>query len=214
MFYQCTIVAYGQHPHPLSIFSTAISSCSHLYCAWQCNFSFRNPRNFPMPQRINAPMRQCCAFAMCQCMNVSMFRCQCFNVQTTNGRNVAIANWIERSVSPPDSPLLNVALAQCCWRPAPSPMYLPWPQYPISCYLYISYILSTASIPLLLVSCPMSLAPCVTHFMFLVFPVPGSYVACLMSFVYPVPRLLFPLIGFVSLVLCPMSPRPPPVPSH
>ena len=144
MFYQCTIVAYGQHPHPLLIFSTAIASCSHLYCAWQCNFSFRNPRNFPIPQRINAPMRQCCAFAMCQCMNVSMFRCQCFNVQTTNARNAAIANWIGRSVSPPDSPLLNVALAQCCWRPAPSPMYLPWPQYPIYCYLCLSYMLSTA----------------------------------------------------------------------
>ena len=159
-------------------------------------------------------MRQCCAFAMCQCTHVSMFRCQCFNVQTTNGRNVAIANWIERSVAPPDSPLLNVALAQCCWRPAPSPMYLPWPQYPISCYLYISYILSTASIPLLLVSCPMSLAPlCHT---FHVSCVSCSWFLRGLSYVivYHVPRLLFPLTGFVSLVLCPMSPRPPPVPSH
>ena len=161
----------------------------------------------------NVSMPQCVNAAHSRCVNACMSQCFVVNASMCKRLMLAMLQLLIGSSGrflPPDSPLLNVSLAQCCWRLAPSPMYPPAPstQY-LVIYIYISYILSTASIPLLLVSCPMSLAPCVTHFMFLVFPVPGSYVACLMSFVYPVPRLLFPLTGFVSLVLCPMSPGRP-----
>ena len=201
-------------PTPFRFFSTAISSCSHLYCAWQCNFSFRNPRNFPMPQRINAPMRQCCAFAMCQCMNVSMFRCQCFNVQTINACNAAIANWIERSVSPP-----RFAIAQCCTcsmllasctkshvsplAPIPNILLFVHIIYSLHCInSIVAGFMSHVSCPL----CHTFHVSCVSCSWFL----RGLFYVI----VYHVPRLLFPLTGFVSLVLCPMSPRPPPVPSH
>ena len=157
----------------------------------------------------NVSMPQCVNAAHSRCVNARMSQCFVVNASMCKRLMLAMLQLLIGSggrFPPPDSPLLNVALAQCCWRPAPSPMYLPWPQYPISCYLYISYILSTASIPLLLVSCPMSLAPCVTHFMFLVFPVPGSYVACLMPLYIMSPGSCF--LSLVSCRLC-FAPCPP-----
>ena len=166
-----------------------------------------------MPQRINAPMRQCCAFAMCQCMNVSMFRCQCFNVQTTNARNAAIAIWIERSVSFPYSPLLNVALTQCCWRPAPSPMYPPGPntQYLVICIYHIFSPLHQFHCCWFHVPCLLPLVSRISCFLCFLFLVLTWLVLCLCI---SCPQALVSSHRF--RVACALSHVPPaaPVPSH